>query len=312
MKISDWLSKDELATFTRRSDARAAATLLGNWALIALVFAAVATWTHPLSVLLGTVLLGGRQMGLATLMHEAGHGTFFRSPALNRICGQWLCAYPILADMQDYAAGHREHHRLAGTADDPDLPNYRAYPVTPASFRRKLTRDLTGQTGLKFIAAIFTGRGSDISRRSDRRSNALPRGLLVNALLLAALLLSGHGALYGMWVAAYLIFYPTIARIRQVAEHAGVPDLMDPDPRRNTRTTLASLPERLLFAPNWVNYHGEHHFLASAPCYNLKALHAHLQARGYYAEHPQAVAHGYRKMLQQAIAQPEPPAQAPA
>jgi len=312
MKISDWLSKDELATFTRRSDTKAAATLLGNWLMIALVFAAVAAWTHPVSIILGTLLLGGRQMGLATLMHECGHGTLFRTPALNRIFGQWLCAYPVLADMNDYASGHREHHRLAGTANDPDLPNYQSYPVSPASFRRKLTRDLSGQTGLKFIAAIMTGRGGGITMRNEKRSHSLPKGLLVNALLLGALVATGAGALYAMWVAAYLIFYPTIARIRQVAEHAGVPNLMDPDPRRNTRTTLASLPERLVFAPNWVNYHGEHHFLASAPCYNLKALHATLQAKGYYAEHPQAVVPGYRAMLRQAIAKPETPTPTPA
>lgn len=301
MKISDWLSKDDVARFTRRSDARAATTLLFNWGFIALIFSAVAVWTNPLSIVLGTLLLGGRQMGLATLMHETGHGTFFRTPALNRIFGQWLCAYPILADMHDYAASHREHHRLAGTAKDPDLPNYQAYPVSPASFRRKMTRDLSGQTGIKFLAAILSGKGGDITMRSEKRRTSLPKGLFLNGLLFAALFSAGSPALYGMWVAAYIVFYPTIARIRQVAEHAGVPDLFDADPRQNTRTTLASWPEKLIFAPNWVNYHGEHHFLASAPCYNLKALHRHLESKGYYEQHPRAVVHGYREMLRQAI-----------
>lgn len=301
MKISDWLSKDELATFTRRSNTKAAATLLFNWGIIALIFAVVAIWTNPLTVVLGTILLGGRQMGLATLMHETGHGTFFKTAGLNQFCGQWLCAYPILADMNDYANAHREHHRHAGTPEDPDLPNYRAYPVSPASFRRKLMRDLTGQTGIKFLAAIFTGRGGDITMGKEKRSSSLPKGILVNALLFAALFASGAGALYGMWAVAYVIFYPTIARIRQVAEHAGVPDLFDPDPRRNTRTTLASFPERLIFAPNWVNYHGEHHFLASAPCYNLKALHANLESKGYFAQNPKAVARSYLHLLSQVI-----------
>ncbi len=311
MKISDWLSKDELATFTRRSDGKALMTVLLNWAGIAAIFILVATWTNALTIALGTLLLGGRQMGLATLMHETGHGTLFRSARLNRVIGQWLCAYPILADMGDYADAHREHHRLAGTPNDPDLPNYRAYPITPESFRRKLIRDLSGQTGVKFLAAIATGRGGDITMRKEHRSRSLPRGVLMNLLQFGVLYASGVGALYGMWAFAYVVFYPTIARIRQVAEHAGVVDLFDPDPRRNTRTTLASLPERLVLCPNHVNFHTEHHFLASAPSYNLKALHTHLRNKGFYAEHPQALARGYRDVLRQAVqnrAEPQPAA----
>ena len=33
--------------------------------------------------------------------------------------------------------------------------------------------------------------------------------------------------------------------------------------------------QRLLFAPNGVNYHMEHHFMASVPCYRLAALREH-------------------------------------
>ena len=33
-------------------------------------------------------------------------------------------------------------HMKAGTADAPDLPNYQQYPVSRASLRRKLLRDL--------------------------------------------------------------------------------------------------------------------------------------------------------------------------
>ena len=151
MKVTDFLSREEVQQFTERSDLRAGAIVVWNWALIAAIFAVVALWTNPVTLLLALVLLGGRQMGLAVLMHEAGHKTLFRSQRLNVIVGQWLCAYPILSDSEVYGASHREHHRMAGTRADPDLPNYQEYPVSSERFRRKLRRDLTGQTGFKLL-----------------------------------------------------------------------------------------------------------------------------------------------------------------
>jgi fatty acid desaturase len=62
-----------------------------------------------------------------------------------------------------------------------------------------------------------------------------------------------------------------ITRIRNIAEHAVVPD--SNDPLRNTRTTRAGFLERLFIAPYYVNYHLEHHLLFYVPCYNLPRVH---------------------------------------
>ena len=62
-----------------------------------------------------------------------------------------------------------------------------------------------------------------------------------------------------------------ITRIRNIAEHAVVPD--SDDPLRNTRTTRAGFIERLFVAPYYVNYHLEHHLLFYVPCYNLPRVH---------------------------------------
>ena len=136
MKATDYLSTAELKAFTERSDLQGAWVVGFNWLLIAAIFGAVALWTNPLTIVAAIVLLGGRQMGLAVLMHEAGHKSLFRSPSLNSLVGQGLCAWPIFGDCTTYGASHREHHRLAGTAEDPDLPNYRDYPISARRFRR--------------------------------------------------------------------------------------------------------------------------------------------------------------------------------
>ena len=81
---------------------------------------------------------------------------------------------------------------------------------------------------------------------------------------------------------------------------AGAPDLYDADPRNNTRTTIPRWWERLVFAPNYVNYHLEHHFMASVPCYRLKEMHALLKRRGFYDD--TRIFQGYGEVLRHAIA----------
>ena len=117
------------------------------WAVIALaVFAGVLMpWLIPLCIM----VVGTRQLGLAILMHEAAHGGLSRSNRLNDFLGHWLCAVPIGASLKAYRPYHLTHHRFAQQAEDPDLMLSEPFPVSPASLRRKLIRDLTGQTFFK-------------------------------------------------------------------------------------------------------------------------------------------------------------------
>jgi len=300
MKISDFLSREEVAYFTARSDWQAWRLVLGNWLAIAAIFAVVGLWPNPITIVLAVVLLAGRQLGLSVLMHDCGHRSLFKSPRLNDVVGQWLCALPVLNDQPSYARGHLEHHRKAGTHEDPDLPNYQAYPITRQSFRRKMIRDLSGQTGIKLLGYILRGASGAISR--EKRASALPflQQIAVQLALFLVLSLCGIGWTYLLWVIAYLTVFMFIIRVRQVAEHAAVPDLYDPDPRNNTRTVEAPWWQRLLFAPNGVNYHMEHHFMASVPCYRLAELRAHLHRKQALEGVP--VFTGYGQVLRHAVA----------
>jgi len=134
------------------------------------------------------------------------------------------------------------------------------------------------------------------SRLSESGSGGF---VVVNVVLFAVLAAFGHPALALMWPVAFLTTYLCFARLRQVAEHGGVPDLFDPDPRRNTRTTLARWWERVCVAPNFVNYHLEHHLAAGVPCYRLRAFHELLEQRGAYT-HTQ-FPKGYPAVLRQVV-----------
>jgi fatty acid desaturase len=302
MERTQYLSSEEVRHFTSKSNWLAWRTLLVTWAGLLAVFWMVDTWTNPLTILLALLLLPGRQLGLAVITHECGHTTFFRSKSLNQFAGQYLAANIVFTDMFNYARGHSNHHRLAGTHDDPDLPNYQAYPVQKDSFKRKVKRDLTGQTGYKLLRFVALSAANIFDGDPEARRKAWPfaQQILVNLVFAIVLGLLFSPWIYLLWIASYMTTYMLIVRIRQVAEHAAVPDLYDADPRNNTRTTIPRWWERLIFAPNYVNYHLEHHFMASVPCYRLKSLHEFLQRKGAYDETP--IFHGYRAVLRHAIA----------
>jgi fatty acid desaturase len=302
MERTQFLSKEELRFYASKSDWLAWRTLLVSWAGVLGVFWMVDTWTNPLTILLAILLLAGRQLALAVITHECGHNTFFKTRRLNHLMGQYFAANPTFSDMPAYARGHTRHHQLAGTREDPDLPNYQAYPVSKASFKRKVIRDLTGQTGFKLMHFVFAHAMQVFTQDPEARARAWPfaQQILVNIALAVLLGVLFSPWVYLLWIVAFMTSYMLIVRIRQVAEHAAVPDLYDPDPRMNTRTTIPRWWERLLFAPNNVNYHLEHHFMAGVPCYRLAALHQLLRSRGAYTDTP--IFHGYAQVLQHAVA----------
>jgi fatty acid desaturase len=116
--------------------------------------------------------------------------------------------------------------------------------------------------------------------------------LLTQLVLFLVLLACGIGWAYLLWAVAYMTVFMLIIRVRQVAEHAAVPDLFDPDTRLNTRTVDAPWWQRMIFAPCGVNYHLEHHFMASVPCYKLRELRQLLLARHVLDDVPQFRGYG--------------------
>ena len=103
---------------------------------------------------------------------------------------------------------------------------------------------------------------------------------------------------------AGLIFaQPLILRVRIIGEHGAMPELIHKDARQTTRTTLATWWEKLLFGPNNINYHHEHHLAATIPSYNYPKLNKILQQRGYFKGNEQALVRGgYMEVMRLASA----------
>lgn len=284
-----FLTPDEIAGCLARSNFRASAVLLANYAVIAAAFALVIVWPNPLTILLAVAVLGARQLGLEVLNHDCAHSVFFRSRRANEWIGQWLCGGPMNTSLFRYRDYHLQHHRLAGTREDPDLAIALAYPATPDSMRRKFTRDLSGRTGAR-----------DTWRQLRRLRPVRNAPFLAShATMIGVLTISGAPWAYLLWWAAYLFVYPALTRLRFMGEHGVARDRLGADPRVNTCTTVVSWWERALVAPNRVNFHVEHHLLPGVPLYRLPRFHRLLAQRGYF-EGYDCLSQGYRHVLQRA------------
>jgi fatty acid desaturase len=312
-RARDVLSREEIRELTRTSDWAGARAVIGTWLMIAALFAVVARWPHPVVIVLAVVMLGGRQLALAVMMHDAAHGSLFRTRFLNDVVADLLCARPVGADVARYRKHHLGHHAHTGTERDPDLGLASAFPVTRASLARKLARDVSGISGLRRLLGLVLMDAELLSYNVGGDTRALPRrgvvthlralarngsgALVTNALLLGALALTGHAWLYAVWVVANLTTYGLFLRIRSIAEHACME--RSADPLRNTRTTQANLLARLTVAPLNVSHHLEHHLLPTVPYFRLPALGEALRERG--AMPGSSTAPGYVAVLRGAV-----------
>ncbi len=304
----DSLSAEERRELLEVDNLHGALSLALNWGLVFGAMALVAWAPNPLTIVLALFVIGARQLGFAILMHEAAHRTLFRSRSLNDWAGNWLAAYPIWAEVGPYRRYHLVHHAHTGSEQDPDLGLIQPFPITRASLARKIFRDLSGQTGIKQVKAVFLrdiGRGLGRSQRDQGMSRGerpdtgwrkLVPVAVTNTVLLAILALAGQPALYLLWVVAWLTTNRLFTRIRSIAEHALTPNAADL--LNNTRTTLAGPWVRLFIAPNRVNYHLEHHLIMTVPHYKLPRFHKLLRERGVL-DHA-CVAKGYTEVLRAA------------
>lgn len=300
---TDFLMREEIDGLRSLNPWWASFQILHCWATILLVWVLCSLWPNPLMICAGVLIVGGRQLGLGIINHDAAHFLLFKNRALNDWVTQWLLLRPLLGSTVDgYRKYHLDHHRYTQKANDPDLPLSAPFPITRKSFYRKMWRDLSGQTGWKAQTATLRnafGRADEpVVARLRKGFARLGPNLAINLAFLGGFVWTGHWYLYFLlWIAPNLTWLQFISRVRNIGEHAAVPD--NDDRLRNTRTVSANRLERLLLAPYFVNYHLEHHLLVSCPCYHLPKMHRLLIAKGFGAQ--MELQPNYLAMLRHAV-----------
>ncbi len=265
-------------------------------------------WT----VLLGCVIVGSRQLAISILVHDGAHGLLASDRGLNDRAGQWLCAAPLMQNMYGYRKEHLLHHRNTMQADDPDLGLIRPFPATRWALARKFGRDLTGIAGVRRYWLTMKFRYLGASGAWWKRLAVTlwqTRAFFVSQLIIGTMVTMTLGGWYYvlLWWLPNLTWFSFVVRLRNIAEHACVPNTNAFD---NTRTTLAGWMTRWLLAPCGVNYHLEHHLFPAVPYYRLALCHRFLKRNGY--ESQMCITRNYWAMLKQVVAPPQSPTEMPA
>lgn len=307
-KPSSLFSRAEIRQFRKKSALRATWMIVHSWGVIFLAMAVTAIW--PWLAILTVPLIACRQLGLAVISHDASHGLLFDNMKLNDWASEWLCSRPSSslrgAKVDAYRTYHMKHHRFTQQENDPDLVLSAPFPITKSSFKRKIIRDLTGQTSWKarrqgYVSA-FGHPGMPWTARIRHAWDLMGVNFLINLAMLSVLALVGYWWVYFVcWVLPSVTWDALITRIRNIGEHANVPD--NDDYFRNTRTTYANWLERAFIAPCYVNYHLEHHLLPFVPMYRLKAVHAALLEKDMAPK--MELRSSYPAMLRHTVSKPE-------
>jgi fatty acid desaturase len=235
-----------------------------------------AVWAGPWSWLPVFVLMGRAHAQFASLMHEAAHRLLLRNKRANDFVGRWLIGYPAFTNTDAYRRVHMAHHREEFGPDEPDIPLYANYPISTASFRRKLTRDAFGRTGLRLLRDQLAG----ITSPTPVVRRTLLKILAVQAVLIAAAIVLGYWWVYPLfWLAPYLTVWRVINRLRSVAEHGGL--MASEDRRVATHSVTQHWLARFFLVPYNIGFHLAHHVDAGVPFRNLPRYHRMLVESGY-------------------------------
>jgi fatty acid desaturase len=244
-------------------------------------------WGNPVGYVLAFLLMGRAVAQFAALMHESAHRLLFANKRSNDLVGRWLVGYPIFTSTDAYRRVHMAHHRHEFGPDEPDIPLYSGYPITHASFRRKLVRDATGQTAIR----LFRDQFAPARWKDARARRTLLQILLVQAVLIGVCIATGYWWVYPVfWLLPYMTVWRVINRLRSIAEHGGMDESAD---RRETTHTVRQHPvARFVLVPYYIGWHLPHHVDAGIPMRALPRYHRALIEAGYvtasleYASYP--------------------------
>lgn len=289
------------AELRRIDDPRNVGSVVLTWTQ-ALGTVGAAVWIgHPLAYLAAFVLMGPAFARFAIIAHEAAHKLLFTNKRWNDFVGRWLLAYPAFIPLEAYRRGHIAHHKDEFGPHEPDLNLYNGYPITVASFRRKLWRDARGSSGWKNLKGLLRALKSDAARPVALRIFA------AQVPLLAAAVLVGRWWLYPLlWLGPWLTTWRVINRLRSIAEHGGMQ--RSKDRRETTHHVRQSWLARFWMVPLNTGWHLAHHVDMGVPWRNLPQLHAELVAAGWVT--PDITYPSYRALWRALRSRPEAPAAA--
>ena len=277
------LSKQEIVELSKVRSSLSCLHIAAEWGMILSTIYICHRARSLLFYLPAVVFVGARQHALLILMHDGVHYRLFRNRWLNDWVTEILLAWPNLISARAYRRNHFAHHLYLNTDKDPDWARKRenpdwSFPKGWNYLLRLLLRDLSGLGAIVFLKTVRSVSAGDTSVGKGFTYSRYGFYFAIASILIWANLV-GLFILY--WCVPMFTWLMFIFRLRSIAEHSAINYHNE---NAATRTTCASLIERVFIAPKNVNYHIEHHLYPSVPFYRLPQLHALLLSKPGYRD----------------------------
>jgi fatty acid desaturase len=269
---------DALRPLQQRSDAKGLLRLLGHLLAIAGTGSLYALLLHRSAhfvwLTLAAVAYGFTFVTMFAAMHEAMHGTAFKSVWLNHTVG-WFAGLLSFYNGDFFRCYHTWHHRFANLAGkDPELDDPQPKSLLRYAFALSGLSWWLGK--LQTHTQLALGRAGAYPFLNEKAAPAVVRSvrlqLSVYGLAIAGSLASAEPYFVVYWLLPLAAAQPLL-RIILLAEHHGCSE--DDNALTNTRTT-----------------HAEHHRYPQLPFFALASAHQSLAPhltqvarRGYLAVH---------------------------
>jgi fatty acid desaturase len=234
---------------------------------------------NPITYVIAFLLMGRAHAQLLALMHESVHRLLFRNRKLNDFAGRWLLGYMSFVNTDGYRYVHMAHHREEFGPNEPDIPLYANYPITRASFWRKMRRDGLGRTGFRMLRGQFVS----IFKTEPQQPNTQRKIFTLHAVLLMLSVIFVNPWVYVMlWLLPYITVWRVMNRLRSIAEHGGL--RADSDRRVTTHSVKQHLFSSFFFVPFNLGWHIAHHTDSGIPFRSLPKYHRQLRASGFVTD----------------------------
>jgi fatty acid desaturase len=239
---------------------------------------------------LGVLLVAGLQMHLLILLHEGAHLLLHPDRRINDLCGDVLCAVPLLLLLKNYRVLHLTHHKYSGQPKrDPEARLYAGqeyfYARRPAAAAaRMLLFDVAGIHAARFVRDLNAWLAEQRAAGRVKDFEARDYGLILGiwAPVLAA------SWYFGFWpelLVFWILPQPTIMffflKVHGYGEHTGA---SGPTEFERTWIHYAHPLEDFFIAPIWSGYHLEHHLFPRVPWYHMARFGRHLRDWPGWAE----------------------------
>jgi fatty acid desaturase len=237
-------------------------------------------WFYPLAVL----VIGARQRGLSTILHDCAHGVGAANKRLQMVIGTVLTAYPIFQQHYAYKLSHvQTHHPRLGDPDrDPDLRFFIEQGAYSAAGRRSyvlrvVLMPVLGSQTWSYLRYLVRNRYRllrrdalhvTVIRRRVRNGDRIAFWLFWAVVATVAWQTGCLAAVALFWLVPYLTSFQILGWYIELSEHTPLVRDSSIDLYMTRNRTSRGL-ERFLTAIHGDNFHLEHHLDPRTPFWNL-------------------------------------------